>query len=365
MQFTFPFRASAARVAASYSASLALVGLVTAIIWLLHWNGQLTNCALAYLITVITAAVLLGVGPGVVASAAAGLIFDLFYTPPIGVLSLDDPADVLTCLLFVGSALSLGQLAARQRQATEMEVLRQSDRLKTVLLHAVSHTLRTPLSSIIASAASLRDGEAVWTQGERVELARIIEHEALRLDRLVGNLLDLSRLESGSLRITCEWHDFAGLVVDALGCLTDGLSRHRVEVEIPDDLPPIRLDRGAIEQVLINLVENAIKFSPPWAEVRVCAELRGATLMVAVADQGNGIAPNVHSHIFEPFYRGSDATTERGGLGLGLAVAKGLVEAHGGRIWAENGPAGGACFRFALPYEPAPGLEPTIWQPGS
>lgn len=248
-----------------------------------------------------------------------------------------------------------------RRDATETEILRRADELKTALLNAVSHDLRTPLASIIASAGSLLQRDVAWSDQERQEFAQAIDEEARRLNRIVANLLNLSRIESGNLRPEQGWYDLGALVDDVLGRLSPLTARHRVVADVQGELPPVLLDYVEIDQVLSNLVENAAKYAPAGTEIRVSVRLEGMEVRVEVADQGAGIPPTQLRQLFEPFSRpGGDRSSPKG-TGLGLAVAKGLVEAHGGRIWFQNLSAGGALFSFALPVEqaaePAAGRE--------
>ncbi len=241
-----------------------------------------------------------------------------------------------------------------QHQATEAEILRRTDELKTALLNAVSHDLRTPLASIIASAGSLRQRDVPWTEDERRDLVEAIEEEALRLNRIVGNLLDLSRIEAGTLRPEKGWYDLGALVNDVLARLKPLTSKHRISANVSDELPPIFLDYVEIDQVLSNLIENAIKYTPAGTEIRISALRGDREVLVEVADRGPGVPASALPHLFEPFYRAGELGSRPRGTGLGLAVAKGLVEAQGGRIWAENRPEGGSRFVFSLPLEGPP-----------
>lgn len=249
-------------------------------------------------------------------------------------------------------ATQLGIAVERDRlrqEATDAEVLRRADELKTALLNAVSHDLRTPLASIIASAGSLRQTDVEWAREERELFAQAIEEEGRRLDGIVGNLLDLSRMEGGSLKPHKEWYDLGALVDDVLGRLGPATSRHLVVADVPDDLPPVELDYVEIDQALSNLIENATKYTPVGTEIRVAARVKDGEVQVEVSDQGPGISEDALPHLFEPFYRAAAESPKPKGTGLGLAVTKGLVEAHGGQVYAENLPGGGARFAFTLP----------------
>jgi two-component system sensor histidine kinase KdpD len=234
-----------------------------------------------------------------------------------------------------------------RREAAETEVLRSADDAKRALLHAASHDLRTPLSSIIAGATSLRQRDVRWSDDEREEFLAGIEDEARRLDRVVGDLLSASRIEAGTLRPVKDWHDVGDLVDDVVGRLRSRAPRHRIVVDVADDLPPAKLDRMEIAQALGNLIENATKYASDGTEVVVSARLDGDAVLIQVSDRGPGVSADAARRIFEPFERAAREGTA--GSGLGLAVAKSFVEAHGGRIWIEPRTGGGSTFAFTLP----------------
>jgi two-component system sensor histidine kinase KdpD len=247
----------------------------------------------------------------------------------------------------LASAIERARLRER---ATDAEILRRADALKNALLSAVSHDLRTPLATIVASAGSLRQTDVHWTHAERESFLSDIEQEARRLSRIVGNLLDLSRMESGTLHPERGWYDLASLIDDVVGRLRPLTQTHRLEVRVPDDLPPVPLDYVEIDQVLSNLIENAARHTPQGSKVVVTARVESGEAVVEVADDGPGIAIDAMDRLFKPFLRSAGRQGARG-TGLGLAVARGLVEAHGGRIAVRNRPEGGALFAFTLPID--------------
>ncbi len=277
----------------------------------------------------------------------------LFLVHPPGGRTLTAADDRLLSAV----AAQLGHAIERDlllKEATEAEILRRTDQLRSALLSAVSHDLRTPLASIMASAGSLRQPDIEWTSDERLGFAQGIEEEAQRLNRIVGNLLDLSRIEAGSLRPQKSWYDLGALIDDVVARLKKITARHRVHAAVPDDLPPLLLDYVEIDEVIYNLIENATKHAPVDGEIEIEVRREKELVQVSVADRGPGIPPTALAHVFEPFYQVSKGQARPQGLGLGLAVVQGLVEAHGGRVWAENRTGGGARFVFVLPMSEPP-----------
>ena len=232
---------------------------------------------------------------------------------------------------------------------TDMTAMHEREEEQEARIRTLSHDLRTPLASISASGESLLQKDVEWTEEERDEYAGTIVRETRRLSRLVDNMLDLSRIEAGALRPELDWYPLDGLISDVLGRLRPITMQHPMAVNIDVGLPPVQLDYVKIDQVLSNLVENAAKYSPTGAEIQVSARHNGDEIVVEVADRGPGIPQEALSLLFKPFYRLDIDGPRARGTGLGLAIAKGLVEAHGGRIWVENRQDGGTKFIFALP----------------
>jgi two-component system sensor histidine kinase KdpD len=232
-----------------------------------------------------------------------------------------------------------------EAEALDAEAFRRSDTIKTALLHAVSHDLRSPLTAIVAASSGLANPEVQLDEADRAALVETIRAEAERLNRLVGNLLDLTRLQSGVAASHPELWPVDGLVSRALEQL--GPAEERVAMEVDDDAPPVFVDPVQIERVLVNLLENALKFSPPASTVRVRTEAGGNELLVHVLDLGPGVSPGMREAVFEAFRRGDEGAAIRG-AGLGLAIARGFAEVNGARVWAE-GDATGGHFVLALP----------------
>jgi len=270
---------------------------------------------------------------------------------PIGSSPFSDAPERLLSAVASEAALAVQRMELTQA-AAHVAALREADELKTALLNAVSHDLRTPLASILASAGSLLQTDVDWTEVERLDFAEAIENEAQRLDRLVGNLLDLSRIESGSLRPDKVWYDLNALIEEVLDRLRPLMPGHRLIAHLDAGLPPVELDYIEIDAVITNLVENAAKYSPTGTAIELSTSMREDAVVVQVADRGPGLPADALLRVFESFYRA--AGTQAKGSGLGLAVAKGLVEAHDGHITVQNRQGGGALFAFELPLSRPP-----------
>ncbi len=310
----------------------------------------LATVSLIYLLTVFLCAVWWGRGPGLAASLLSFLALNFFFTPPYHTFRVALSEDVIGLLVF----LLVAEMTARvvrdrlrlQRNAAEAEALRKTDELKSALLSAVSHDLRTPLASIRIAATGLLQEDVRSDEPTRRELLKMIDSEAARLARLVGNLLDLSRIEGGVLAPVREWRDLQEVIARAVDHVHERLGEHQIAMDVAPDLPLVPLDFTQIEDVLVNLLDNAVRHSPEGTPIRVTAAARGDLVTVQVENEGPSIAPDVAQRIFDRFY---SVQRDRRSLGLGLAICKGLVEAHGGRIWVARPGDPGARFAFTLP----------------
>ena len=246
---------------------------------------------------------------------------------------------------------SQGALALERARLAQAEsrarVLEESDRLKSVILSSVSHELRTPLSTIKAAASSLRSSDVHWDSPARPELIAAIDDEADHLNMLVGNLLDMSRIESGVLKPKHEWNILPEIIGSVLARMKHLAEEHRIEVDAPESLPLMPVDYVQMEQVFTNLLSNSVKYAPEKSVIRVRAFVEGDTAHVIVSNQGPQVPQEHLERIFDKFFRLTDADRVTG-TGLGLSICKGIIEAHGGRLWAENMPDGLA-FNFILP----------------
>ena len=244
----------------------------------------------------------------------------------------------------------LGLALEGVRQTTEAAGARmeaEANRLRAALFSSVTHDLRTPLASITAAVTSLLDGSSGFTSDDRAELLETIRHEAERMNRLVGNLIDLARIRSGALVPTKTATGIDEVIEGVVARLQPALQDHEVTLRLREDLPEVQIDVVQIDQVLTNLLENAAKFSPPGSPIVVSAARWQNTVEVQVADRGDGIPQEARDQVFELFWSGDQSS----GTGMGLSIGRAIVEAHGGKIWIQETPGGGTTVAFQLPVE--------------
>jgi two-component system sensor histidine kinase KdpD len=367
-------------------ASLAVVAAATLLVYPLKEIAPAVSLGVVYIPGVLLIAAVWGLGLGLLTALLSAAAFNWFHLPPIGALDIAADHDLVALAVFAIVAVASGALAefARARaaeserrreeadralaeleelaaerdrmqaEAIEAGALRRSDELKTSLLRSVSHDLRTPLTSIIATGAAL-DSPSVTAQ-ERHELSDAVVEQGQRLSRLVENLLDVSRLQTGHVEPRREPIDLPGLLEAARHSL--GARGEPVRLALDSELPALGADPTQLERAFANLLENAVVHGE-GQPVLVRSRLVGRRVVVRIVDRGPGIPEGERERIFEPFYRsGADGTAPRvaaAGSGLGLAIAKGFVEANGGEIAVESLPGQGSSFVVSFP---APELEP-------
>lgn len=246
-----------------------------------------------------------------------------------------------TCTSQAAMALHRIDLAERASKSQQFE---EADRLKTALLHAVSHDLRTPITIIKTSANNLRALDERLTGAERREFSESIEHEADHLDKLVGNLLDISRLRAGAMTLNCEPNSLEEIAGDVAAYAFQRTRQERVRLRFPDEMPLVQFDYGLILQAVTNLVDNALRYEPLDSQIEMGGQIVGQEAQLSVVNHGENVTEAEREHMMEPFYHGKAGQT-----GLGLAIAKGIVEAHHGRLWVEDTLGSGATFVIALP----------------
>ena len=274
---------------------------------------------------------------------------------PANATVFEDPGQrrqLETVAVLIAIALERVHFVTVAREAT---VQMEGERLRSGLLAALSHDLRTPLTAILGSAESLQLGAPGLTRDQGA-LIDAIRDQARRTNDLVENILDMARLESGAVRLRKEWQSLEEIVGSAIKARAPALMAHPVNVALPADLPLVECDATLVERVFVNLLENAAKYTKPGSAIRISARVEASELRVDVADSGAGVPHGQESAIFDKFVRANPAANVPG-LGLGLAICRTIVEAHGGCIWAENPPAGGANFVFTLPRGNPPSIE--------
>jgi K+-sensing histidine kinase KdpD len=373
-------------------AALVVVAIGAGVVAALETIAEPVSLGIVFIPGVLLIATVWGLWLGIGTAVLSALVFNFFYLPPLGRFTINAQHDLVALVVFVIVAIASGTLAelARARaaeaerrreeadraleeaaalaaerdrmreEALEAEAVRRSDELKTSLLRAVSHDLRTPLTAIIAAGAAL-DSPSV-TAEERHELSDAVVDEGRRLSRLVENLLDVSRLESGAAEPHREPIDLGDLLAAARESI--GQYGEQVRLALDDDLPPLRADPTQLERAFANLLENAVVHGEGQS-VLVRSRLVGPRLVVRVVDRGPGIPENLRERIFEPFYRAPGAASGAGS-GLGLAIARGFIEANGGEVEVESLPGQGSSFvvTFAVPDADPPSAVPYAAIPG-
>jgi len=337
-----------------YLGATLIVAGVAALVRLLHIFMPGTNLSIVFLFAVLVSALRWGVGESIYAAVLSILAYDFLFVNPVHTFIIASSQDVLALLAFLVVAVLTSNLMLRIRgQAQDMaqaRVLAETERLRSTLLSSVSHDLRTPLASIIGSATSLLSYGAEYDETAQTELLQTIREEAERLDRYVGNLLSMTRLESGALELRRDWADPGDLVASALAQLAPRLSHHNVAVEAEPGVPLVRVDFVLMEQVLVNLLDNAAKYAPPATTIRVNIGRAEGVVQVAVADEGGGMPPEDLERVFDKFYRVGRGDSQAESTGLGLSICRGIVEAHGGRVYARlRSDGSGTVFTVELP----------------
>jgi two-component system sensor histidine kinase KdpD len=362
-------------------------------------NINSTTVALALLLAVLFIATLLGSRPALLASLIAVLVFNFFFLPPFHTFTIADPQNWIALTAFLVTAITVGELSARARhraeeavrgrreierlyeqlraafeQASHAEALRQSEALKSALLDAVTHDIRTPLTSIKASVTTLLDdGPGPAVSGEqrlgldlegRQELLEVINEEADRLNSFIQSLIELARIEAGAMVLRRRWGVIDEIVAAVMKRAAPLTRSHRLAVEIEKDLPAARVDSEAIAEVVYTLVDNATKYAPLNTVIRISARrTTNEMIEIAVEDAGPGIPVALRESVFDKFFSTTQATGQGlarpSGIGLGLAIARGIVSAHGGQIWVADGPDGkGARLTFTVPVGDEEQSEP-------
>ena len=366
-----------------YVISLVGTAAVTAALIPFREHVNSTTVALAFLLDVLFVALFWGSGPALVASVVGVLCFNFFFLPPLYTLSIAHSENWIALFAFFTTALAVGQLSAREKRraeeaergeheierlykelrsaferASQAEALKQSERLKSALLDAVTHDLRTPLTSIKASITTLIDEarapEFALDKESRLEMLQVIDEESDRLNRFISGLIELARIDAGELQLRRQWGAIDEIVSAALARAQPLTRDHILEVSIDEELPAVRVDERAVSEVVYTLIDNAAKYSAAGTRIGISAAVVGSMVRMTVEDEGEGVPVSLRERVFDKFFRatrdGDVSTQGPSGTGMGLAIAKGIVEAHEGKIWIETPSDGhGTRVVFTLP----------------
>jgi two-component system sensor histidine kinase KdpD len=333
--------------------ALGSLSALTAILLAVHTRLGLPSIFLLYLTAIVAVALVGGSWPALASAVATSFLINWFFTPPTRTWSISDPENLFALVVFVVVAAVVSVLvdreararAAAERRRSETESLEKVNELRTALLAAVSHDLRTPLASIKASVSSLLAADVTWSPSETKDFLDAIEEDTDRLTSLVGNLLDMSRIQTGSLVLVPRRVGLDEIVPRALATLPS--SGRDVEVDVPETLPRVDVDAELLERAVANVVANARQWSPADTPVRVTGRAHGDRVVLQVVDHGPGVPLADRDRMFVPFQRLGDRPGNDG-IGLGLAVARGFVEAMGGHVAIEDTPGGGLTMVFTF-----------------
>ena len=309
--------------------------------------------ALLMLVVVSLLAMFFSITPVMLAAVLSALIWNYFFIPPLYTLHITNAEDGLMFLMYFVIATVNAVLTIKIRNAEKIvrdrEEKENSIRLYNTLLNSLSHELRTPISTIIAVTDTLKDNYDKISEDNRIELLTELELAGIRLNRQVGNLLNMSRLESGFLQLKKDWCDLNDLIYNVIQKVSADSYPQTVNFEADDSLPLFKLDSGLIEQIIFNVLHNSLQYTSDNCTVTISASCEQEMCVIRICDNGNGVPINELDHIFEKFYRLPH--TKTGGTGLGLSIVKGFTEAHGGKATVENLATGGAGFIIEIPAE--------------
>jgi two-component system sensor histidine kinase KdpD len=344
---------------AGYAWAAGATAACTALGFAMRPRFDLVNIAMVYLLAVVIIALRFSRGPAITVSVLCVAAFDFLFVPPQGTFTVNDVQYLLTFAIMLAVALIVSRLVANiRRQAAAqagLEIEAETERIRSVLLASISHDLRTPLAVMAGASSSLAESGERLSEPERRALAKSVFDQAQEMSEHVAKVLQMTRLETGAIRIERDWTALSEIVGSVLARLRERLAAHRVIVELPADLPLVRVDATLIEQALGNLLENCAKHTPPGTVVRVRAQPRAGEIVVTVQDYSGGLSDGELERVFAKFHRGP---VEGGGtdVGLGLAICRAIARLHGGQAWAERVPAGGTAFHFTLPLDDVPAV---------
>jgi two-component system, OmpR family, sensor histidine kinase KdpD len=330
-----------------YFLCFSFVSIITVFGFFIKSSLEPTNIVMFYLLLVVFAAIKWGRGLAIATSVASVMAFDFFLVKPYFRFGPEDIQYVFTVIVFLIIGVIVSTLASKVR---EQIIQRQTEKLHAALLSSISHDLKTPLASITGALTALLDSKSKLGQQQKKDLLETACEESARLTKVVNNLLDMTKMEAGVLRLNkkpCELRDLIGACLEQL---RDRIGSRTVRIGIPKDFPEIALDFSFMLKAFYNVIDNAIKYSPDGKPIEIRASCKQNTMNVEIEDHGIGISSNELKHIFEKFYR-VEKPENVSGTGLGLCISKGIVEAHKGKITVESAPGKGSIFNIEIPLE--------------
>jgi two-component system sensor histidine kinase KdpD len=309
--------------------------------------------ALLLLVLVSVLAMLFDIMPVLIAALITALIWNFLFIPPVYTFHINNAEDILLFFMYfiVASinAVMTGKIRKIEKKASIKEEKEKTLKLYNTLLNSLSHELRTPIATIVGVVDTLKEGKGQLTDTQESELYETLDSASMRLNRQVENLLNMNRLESGFLRLKLDWCDMNEMLFRITGKYYGKLTQHKLVFNANEDMPFFRLDQGLIETALVNVIHNAIQYTPEHTLISIGLAHRENLCIITIEDNGKGFPENEISRVFEKFYRLRGSRT--GGTGLGLSIAKGCVEAHNGSIKLENKSTGGAKFTLSIPAQ--------------
>jgi len=333
--------------------SIAVVVTTAALCSLLSIPLGYRAVALIMLMAVSVLAIMFDILPVLLAATLSALIWNYFFIPPILTFHIDNTEDLLMFLMYFVIALVNAVLMFKirdvEQKARDKEERENAIKLYNTLLNSLSHEMRTPLSTIIGAIDTLKENQNKLSKVNHAYLLTEIEIASTRLNRQVENLLNMSRLETGMLKLNKDWCDVNELIFSVIQKFTETGITQKIEFLPNENLPLFKVDEGLIEQVIHNLIDNAIQYTPENSLIKINVEVKSEKFEFEISDNGQGFSESEIEHVFEKFYRLPNS--KAGGSGLGLSIVKGFVEAHNGNVLVENNKSGGAKFSISIPAE--------------
>jgi two-component system sensor histidine kinase KdpD len=336
-----------------YLAGVLVVSFIGVLLWFLQAYVDYRITAVVLLLSVSLCSFYLEIVPLLLLAVSSALLFNFFFIPPLYTFHIDTAEDGLLFFMYIVLAFVHAVLSTRIR-AAESKARDKEDKEKAIalyntVLNSLSHEMRTPLSSLIGAADTLAESGSLLNEEDRKHLYAVISESGLRLNRHVDNLLNMSRMEAGMLKINPDWCDVNELVSTCIQKYLSQKAVHNVRFEPDHNLPYCRIDAGLIEQVLANLLSNAVNYAGEEARIEISVAWQDGNLLIAVSDNGPGLSAADAEAVFEKFYRLPGA--KRTGTGLGLSIARGVAEAHGGKLKAIPVHPKGVAFVLSIPTE--------------